>query len=83
LREYLIECSMLPTITKRESGHGGNIHWKIHTNSPIDPLNAQELQKNAGYHPAGYGLFDFRCTKMVSGTEITYVSTWKCQNSCD
>ena len=82
----------LPTITKHEAGHGGDIHWSICTDYPIDPLDAQKLQEKAGYHPAGYGLFDFRCTKSNSGirctksnsgNEIVYVSTWKCYNSCD
>lgn len=41
----------------------------------IDEETAQDIQKDEGYHPSGYGFYDF---KSVEGR-----TTWKCWNTCE
>lgn len=54
--------------------HQGNWH-EFSVPFDISRDKAAELQGNLGYHPAGYGLYDFNPTPKLT--------TWKCSNSCD
>lgn len=71
---------MKPTIVREDTGYGGWIYWEIITDNPIDPIDAQKMQKNAGYDVKGYDFTNFRCNKMSDGK---YKSHWRCYNSAD
>ena len=43
---------------------------------------AMNLQEEAGYHPAGYGFYNFRVVTL-DPNEIEGVTSWECQRSCD
>ena len=43
---------------------------------------AMNLQEDYGYHPAGYGFYNFRVVTL-DPNEIEGVTTWECQRSCD
>jgi hypothetical protein len=43
---------------------------------------AMNLQEEYGYHPAGYGFYNFIVTQ-ISTLEGDVVTTWECQRSCD
>ena len=51
----------------------GSIYFKYVGNITED--GAMMLQQKAGYHPAGYGFYEFVC--------IGNVARWNCSNSCD
>ena len=58
---------------KKEYNHPGNIYFKYVGNMTED--GAMKLQARAGYHPAGYGFYDFAC--------INGIARWSCSNNCD
>ena len=41
----------------------------------ITESEAAKLQEQLGYHPAGYGFYDFESTP--------YCSNWQCYNNCE
>jgi hypothetical protein len=47
--------------------------------SELAPGSLQEVQRHVGYHPAGYGFYNFKTEKINAG----YLHTWQCANSCD
>lgn len=51
----------------------GNIFFKYVGSITED--GAMTLQERAGYHPAGYGFYDF--------TYINGIARWNCSNSCN
>ena len=58
---------------KKEYTHPGSIDFKYVGNITED--GAIRLQQRAGYHPAGYGFYEFVC--------INNTARWWCANSCD
>ena len=58
---------------KKEYTHPGNIYFKYVGNMTED--GAMKLQIRAGYHPAGYGFYEFAC--------INGIARWNCSNNCD
>lgn len=58
-----------------------DVWFKASSAELITEDHALRAQREAGYHPAGYGFYKFRTGKdPVSGL---YVATWHCQASCD
>ncbi|NVM34054.1 MAG: hypothetical protein HWN81_00565 [Candidatus Lokiarchaeota archaeon] len=45
----------------------------------INTVDAQQAQMNKGYHPCGYGFYNFQCSKIND----KYIATWNCSASCD
>ena len=57
----------------KEYTQPGNIYFKYVGNMTED--GAMKLQMRAGYHPAGYGFYEFTC--------INGIARWNCDNNCD
>ena len=53
--------------------------WTATDVRPIKQDDAMREQLRAGYHPAGYGFYDFVC----SGSGDLWTATWECQDHCD
>ena len=60
---------------KKEYHFPGNIYFKYV--GVITEDEAKEFQTNVGFHPHGYGFYDF----YVNNTNKT--TLWNCSNSCD
>ena len=56
-----------------EQDYPGRIWFKYVGSITED--GAMRLQEGAGYHPHGYGFYDFAC--------INNVARWHCFNHCD
>lgn len=48
-------------------------------NDPIPEEDCLQEQLSRGYHPAGYGFFNFKQTEKNG----YYISSWECRTSCD
>tara|TARA_Y100000310_G_C20548344_1_gene746753 strand:+ start:645 stop:842 length:198 start_codon:yes stop_codon:yes gene_type:complete len=60
-------------LIRKEYQFPGSIYFKYIGNLNED--GAIQLQKKAGYHPAGYGFYGF---VFCDG-----IARWNCSNSCD
>jgi hypothetical protein len=58
---------------KKEYTHPGSVYFRYVGNITED--GAMKLQERAGYHPAGYGFYEFA---YINGT-----ARWHCSNNCD
>ena len=58
---------------EKQYTHPGSIYFKYVGDITED--GAMKLQERAGYHPAGYGFYEFAC--------IENIARWCCHNSCD
>lgn len=70
-------------ITGRTGGNGlsGRINWVSgESDGPITREQAEQMQKDGGYHPGGYGLYGFALSRTPDGK---YKATWYCSASCD
>ena len=65
-----------------DNGNGvtNSIHFTYH--GVISEGEAMNLQEEYGYHPAGYGFYNFRVVTL-DPNEIDGVTSWECQRSCD
>lgn len=59
---------------------GNTIYYTAESVNRIDENQALELQKGNGYHPAGYGFYDFKCTLNKDGL---YEANWNSFSNCD
>ena len=63
-------------LTRKNIKMGKYTTWNHFTYDGVLTLEeASEMQKDAGYHPAGYGFYSFG---VIDGK-----TTWQCSNSCD
>ncbi len=46
----------------------------------VSELECKHLQTEMGYHPSGYGFYQYTLTKKGDGTVYTY---WSSSNNCD
>jgi len=60
---------------------GNTIYYSAESLEMISESQALELQKCNGYHPAGYGFYDFKCT--VNDKTGLYEANWNSFSSCD
>ena len=58
---------------KQDYNSPGSIYFKYVGDITED--GAMKLQQRAGYHPSGYGFYDF--------AYINGIARWNCSNSCD
>lgn len=65
-------------LLRRRKG-GNTIGWEVQSSLPISESQAQQFQREQGYHPAGYGFFSF----YTAGQPGRYYARWHCQASCD
>lgn len=65
-------------------GYGGTC-YHVKSVEPISAEAAMTFQRNAGYHPAGYGFHSFQTweTLEVGSHERIFVAKWSRSNSCD
>lgn len=79
---YDIEAKIIKT-----EGHGisGRIFFEARSERRITEKHAQMIQKQLGYHPAGYGLFDYHTSRLITKLydKNNHVARWKCSTSCD
>ena len=55
---------------------GNNCHFHLFTvNQKISEDDAIRLQIDLGYHPAGYGMYNFSATE--------HSTSWECYYNCD
>ena len=74
---------MLKTEITSKTGFGvrDDVYFKAESMQPISEDQALKAQMELGYHPAGYGFYNFtvkRCPVL-----FVYTATWRCQASCD
>lgn len=67
-------------IDRSGNGISGRITFQAHSSERITEEQASSAQMKAGYHPAGYDFFSFRCIEKPDGT---YLASWQCSASCD
>ena len=58
---------------KKEHKFPGSIYFNYV--GEISEDEAMEFQREAGFHPHGYGFYGFNCTNGIS--------KWDCSNSCE
>ena len=65
-----------------DGGNGVSNSMYFTFNGVLTEGEAMNLQEDYGYHPAGYGFYNFIVTQ-ISTLEGDVVTTWECQRSCD
>ena len=65
-----------------DGGNGVSNSMYFTFNGVLTEGEAMNLQEEAGYHPAGYGFYNFRVVTL-DPNEIDGVTSWECQRSCD
>ena len=78
--DYSPAANTLSIAFDNGNGVGSSIEFTYH--GVITEGEAMNLQEDYGYHPAGYGFFNFRVVTL-DPNEIEGVTTWECQRSCD
>ena len=57
----------------------GRVTFVVLSSYPTTEDEALRIQQDEGYHPAGYGFYDFTVEKGMRD----YKASWNCRNSCD
>ena len=78
--DYTPAANTLSVAFDNGNGVSNSIHFTYH--GVITEGEAMNLQEEYGYHPAGYGFYNFIVTQ-ISTLEGDVVTTWECQMSCD
>ena len=78
--DYSRAANTLSIAFDNGNGVGSSIEFTYH--GVITEGEAMNLQEDYGYHPAGYGFYNFRVVTL-DPYEIEGVTTWECQRSCD
>ena len=78
--DYSPAANTLSIAFDNGNGVGSSIEFTYH--GVITEGEAMNLQEEYGYHPAGYGFYNFRVVTL-DPNEIEGVTTWECQRSCD
>ena len=78
--DYSPAANTLSIAFDNGNGVGSSIEFTYH--GVITEGEAMNLQEDYGYHPAGYGFYNFRVVTL-DPNEIEGVTSWECQRSCD
>ncbi len=78
--DYSPAANTLSIAFDNGNGVGSSIEFTYH--GVITEGEAMNLQEDYGYHPAGYGFYNFRVVTL-DPNEVEGVTTWECQRSCD
>jgi hypothetical protein len=74
-----MKAKIIKMIKNNQYSRTGWIRFYAESDAPISSDEAEELQLKEGWHPLGYGFYNFH-TDIKDGK---YLASWKCSLSCD
>lgn len=81
--EFTINGKKIVVVKVRQTGYSisDRIHFHATCEKELTREDIAMAQEDAGYHPAGYGLFHVAITRDATG--LLWHADWSCAANCD
>lgn len=76
----LKELAKHTVVDRRGNSPGIGVFFRLRTEVELSAGDASKIQMYKGYHPMGYGFYQFHAGKAEDGSNVY---TWACAGSCD